>query len=449
MNTDKKIYLDHAATTAVDAQVFETMLPYFSEKFGNASSVHAFGQEARGAVDNSRHEIAAFLNCKSTEIIFTSGGSEADNLAIRGVVDAVISNQFSVFSQKPATDNGQRTTVVPHIITSAFEHHAILETVKELESDGRIEATFIKPNKDGLVEVADIEAAIKPNTILVSIMYVNNEIGTVQPIRAIGQAIERINKTRIMNNESGVMNETHNSEFKLHNSRKNAARIFFHTDAVQAAEYFDMNVDTLHVDLLTMSAHKIYGPKGVGLLYIRSGVPIKHQIIGGGQEYKKRAGTENVTGIIGMAKAVELICHPELVTGSNKNEIPDQVRNDKIKVLRDKLVDGLLQIPNSFLNGSREFRSPANVNISFINAEGEAILLNLDMEGIAASTGSACTSGSLSPSHVLLSLGLKPEQCHGSIRFTLGRETTKEEIDRVLEVMPGIIEKLRKMSPFK
>ncbi len=400
----KRIYLDHSATTPVAPEVLEAMLPYFSEKFGNASSVHSFGQEARGAVDNSRHQIAEVLNSKSTEIIFTSGGSEADNLAVRGVIEALTSYQFTNESENETTNKKKL-----HVVTSAFEHHAILETVKELEADGKIEATFISPNKDGLVEVADVEAAIKPNTVLVSIMYVNNEIGTVQPIRAIGQMIEKLNKAR-------------------------GQKIYFHIDAVQAAEYFDMNVDTLHVDLLTMSAHKIYGPKGIGLLYVRSGVQIKHQIIGGGQEYKKRAGTENVASIVGFAKAVELI---------------NQSNNGLIAKLRDKLTDGLLKIPNSFLNGSRELRSPANVNISFMNAEGEAILLNLDMEGIAASTGSACTSGSLSPSHVLLSMGLKPEQCHGSIRFTLGRKTTEEEIDKVLAVMPGIIEKLRKMSPFK
>ncbi|MEI6144643.1 MAG: aminotransferase class V-fold PLP-dependent enzyme [Candidatus Berkelbacteria bacterium] len=400
----KRIYLDHSATTPVAPEVLEAMLPYFSEKFGNASSVHSFGQEARGAVDNSRHQIAEVLNSKSTEIIFTSGGSEADNLAVRGVIEALTSYQFTNESENETTNKKKL-----HVVTSAFEHHAILETVKELEADGKIEATFISPNKDGLVEVADVEAAIKPNTVLVSIMYVNNEIGTVQPIRAIGQMIEKLNKAR-------------------------GQKIYFHIDAVQAAEYFDMNVDTLHVDLLTMSAHKIYGPKGIGLLYVRSGVQIKHQIIGGGQEYKKRAGTENVASIVGFAKAVELI---------------NQSNNGLIAKLRDKLTDGLLKIPNSCLNGSRELRSPANVNISFMNAEGEAILLNLDMEGIAASTGSACTSGSLSPSHVLLSMGLKPEQCHGSIRFTLGRKTTEEEIDKVLAVMPGIIEKLRKMSPFK
>jgi len=390
------IYLDNSATTSVDTQVLDAMLPYFSNKFGNASSVHSFGQEARAAIDNARYKIAEFLNCKSTEIIFTSGGSESDNLAIKGILEASEIEK-------------------PHIITLAFEHHAILETVKELESDEKIEATFIRPNCDGIIEIAEIEKAIKENTILVSVMYVNNEIGTVQPIRAIGQMIEKRNKDR-------------------------RQKMYLHTDAVQAAEYFDMNVDYLHVDLLTMTAHKIYGPKGVGLLYIRSGVPIKHQIVGGGQEYKKRAGTENVASIVGFGKAVEII---------QKSKLKNQNYNSKLESLRDKLIDGLLQISNSFLNGSRKDRSPANANISFINAEGEAILLNLDMEGIAVSTGSACTSGSLEPSHVLISMGLKPEQCHGSIRFTLGRSTTEEEIDKVLEVLPPIIEKLRKMSPFK
>jgi len=389
----KKIYLDNAATTPVHPEVLAAMAPYFSDQFGNASSIHSFGQVARSAVDASRREIAQFLNCKSTEIIFTSGGSESDNLAINGVVESLKSKVESK----------------PHVITSAFEHHAVLDTIIELEADGVIEATYIKPSSDGLIGAESVKKAIKKNTLLVSIMYVNNEIGTVQPIRAIGQMIEKENKTR-------------------------DSRIFFHTDAVQATEYFEMNVDYLHVDLLSISAHKIYGPKGVGLLYVRSGTPIKHQIVGGGQEYKKRAGTENVPGIIGFAKAIELI---------------DRSKNERLKKLRDRLIDGLLKIPNSRLNGSQEERSPANVNISFLNAEGESILLNLDMEGIAASTGSACTSGSLEPSHVLSAMGLPPEECHGSVRFTLGRQTAAEEIDKVILVMKNIVEKLRKMSPLK
>lgn len=435
-----KIYLDHSATTPVDAQVLEAMLPYFGSKFGNASSIHSFGQEARAAVDNARHQIAEFLNCKSTEIIFTSGGSESDNLAIRGVIEALTPNESTKVTK---VQNFKKR--IPHVVTSAFEHHAVLDTIKELESDGKIETAYIKPNRDGLIAVADIEKAIKNNTVLVSIMYVNNEIGTLQPIREIGQMLERVNKVRGMNYESGIMNKTHNSKLKIHDSEKNAGRIFFHTDAVQATEYFNLNVDWLHVDLLTLSAHKIYGPKGIGLLYIRSGTPIKHQIVGGWQEYKKRAGTENVAGIVGFAAAIKLIASPTKLRITSRNY---EITNQRIMYLRDKLADGLLKIPNSQLNGSRENRSPANVNISFINAEGESILLNLDMEGIAASTGSACTSGSLEPSHVLLSMGLKPEECHGSVRFTLGRETTEGEIDKVLEIMPKIVEKLRKMSPF-
>lgn len=413
----KKIYLDNAATTPVHPEVLAVMTPYFSDQFGNASSIHSFGQIARSAVDSARREIAKFLNCNSTEIIFTSGGSESDNLAINGVVESLKSEVESK----------------PHVVTSAFEHHAILDTIKELEQDGDIEATYIKPNLEGLIEVEEIKKAIKDNTVLVSIMYVNNEIGTVQPIRAIGQMIERINEARSKKQGVKSGNKILTSNPILHTS-ENSSRIFFHSDAVQAAEYFEMNVDYLHVDLLSMSAHKIYGPKSVGLLYVRSGTPIKHQIVGGGQEYKKRAGTENVPGIIGFAKAIELI---------------DRSKNERLKKLRDRLIDGLLKIPNSRLNGSQEERSPANVNISFLNAEGESILLNLDMEGIAASTGSACTSGSLDPSHVLSAMGLPPEECHGSIRFTLGRQTSAEEIDEVILVMKSVVAKLRKMSPLK
>lgn len=413
----KKIYLDNAATTPVHSEVLAAMAPYFSDQFGNASSIHSFGQTTRSAVDSARRRIAEFLNCKSTEIIFTSGGSESDNLAINGVVESLKSEVESK----------------PHVVTSAFEHHAVLNTIKELEQDGNIEATYIKPSPEGLIEVEEIEKAIKDNTVLVSIMYVNNEIGTVQPIRAIGQMIERINEARSKKLGAISGSKILNSK-SISQTSENSSRIFFHTDAVQAAEYFEMNVDHLHVDLLSMSAHKIYGPKGVGLLYIRSGTPIKHQIVGGGQEYKKRAGTENVPGIVGFSKAIGLI---------------DRSKNERLEKLRDKLIDGLLKIPNSRLNGSWENRSPANVNISFLNAEGESILLNLDMEGIAASTGSACTSGSLEPSHVLSAMGLPPEECHGSIRFTLGRQTTTEEIDKVILVMKNIVERLRKMSPLK
>ncbi|TSC93611.1 MAG: Uncharacterized protein Athens101428_612, partial [Candidatus Berkelbacteria bacterium Athens1014_28] len=428
----KRIYLDHSATTPVDPKVIVAMLSYFSDKFGNASSVHFFGQEARVAIDNAREKIANFLGCKTTEIIFTSGGSEANNLAVRGFIEALTPYEITNLAKLRNYESFK-----PHIITSAFEHHAVLEVVKELENEGKIEATYISPNKEGLISVDDVEKAIRSNTVLVSIMYVNNEIGTVQPIRLIGQMIEKVNGKRLIENRNlyGKMKvesgKNSNSQFpiskQISNFQQPISRVYFHTDAVQAAEYFKMNVDFLHVDLLTMSAHKIYGPKGIGLLYVRKGTPITHQIVGGGQEYKMRAGTENVAGIVGFGKAVDIIQKSEI-----RNPKFETNSKSQIQKLQTKLIDGILKnIPNSFLNGSREFRSPSNVNISFINAEGESILLNLDMEGIAASTGSACTSGSLSPSHVLLSMGLKPEQCHGSIRFTLGKNTTETEIDRV------------------
>ena len=457
----KRIYLDHSATTPIDKSVLKAMLPYLSDNFGNPSSVHSFGQEARAAVDNARHQIAGFLNCKSTEVIFTSGGSESDNLAIRGVINQTLKQV-------------QNDKKIPHIVTSAFEHHAVLETIKELEAEGKIEATYIKPNCDGIIKVEKVEKAIKENTVLVSIMYVNNEIGTAQPIREIGKMIERINRKRLIENgnlygkkkkeignkaiiqsqislPADASRQAMQAGKPISNFHQLLSKIYFHTDAVQATEYFPMDVDYLHVDLLTLSAHKIYGPKGTGLLYVRTGVPIKHQIVGGGQEYKKRAGTENVAGIVGFAKAVEMAKKSKIKNQKSIRLGSAQPRliKPKVEILRNKLIDGILKkIPNSFLNGSKEFRSPVNVNISFINAEGEAILLNLDMEGIAASTGSACTSGSLEPSHVLLSMGLSPKECHGSIRFTLGRSTTETEIDKVLKVLPAIIKKLRKMSPF-
>ncbi len=393
----KQIYLDNSATTKVDQEVFAAMKPYFTVDFGNPSSIHSTGQSARAASDSARKTVAKFLNCESSEVIFTSGGSESDNLAIRGIVESI---QHTVYK-------GQKKL---HIITSQFEHYAVLDTIKELEKEGKVEATYIKPNSEGIIDVKNIESAILDNTVLVSIMYVNNEIGVVQPIREIGKMIEKENRNR------GI-----------------ESRIYFHTDAVQATNYFDMNVKSLHVDLLTISAHKIYGPKGIGALYIKKGTPIKHQIVGGGQEFKIRAGTENVPAIVGFAKAIEII---------EKN-------CDEIVKLRDKLIDGLLKIEKSKLNGSRELRSPNNVNVSFENAEGESILINLDMEGIAASSGSACTSGSLEPSHVLAAIGVPAEKSHGSIRLTLSKDTTKEEIDRVLKVMPKIIKKLREMSPIR
>lgn len=391
----RRIYLDNAATTNIDPKVIEAMNESY-QFFGNPSSLHTFGQEARKLVDQSRDKIAEFFNCKPTEVIFTSGGSESDNLAIKGIVNSI-----------QITDNSKR----PHVVTSAIEHHAVLHTVQDLEKAGKIEATYVKPNEKGIIQVSDIEAAIKPNTVLVSIMYVNNEVGTVQPIREIGKMIEKENKDR-------------------------QEKIFFHTDAVQAAEFFNMDTKYLHVDLLTLTAHKIHGPKGIGVLFVKKGTPIEPQIIGGDHEFRMRAGTENVASIAGLAAAIEQV--------ESKKE-----KSEKIKQLRDKLEDSILKnIPETYLNGDEENRSPVISNISFKNAEGEAIILNLDFMGIAVSSGSACTARSLDPSHVLMAMNTPRELSHGAIRFSLSRETTEEEIDGVIEVLPNIIAKLRQMSPF-
>jgi len=408
----KRIYLDNSATTKPDQDVVKTMEHINSKYFANPSSVHSFGQDARKIVDEARDFMAFYLNCDSSEIVFTSGGSESDNLAIKGIVEASKIEK-------------------PHVITSQIEHHAVLDTIVELEREGRIEATYIKPKSNGVIKVEDAEAAIKENTALVSIMYINNEIGTVEPIREIGKMIERVNKKR---------------------GEKN--KVFFHTDAVQAAEYFQMGTKYLHVDFLTITAHKFYGPKGVGLLFVKKGTPIKHQIVGGGQESKFRAGTENVAGIAGMHRAVVdmLKRKADGKMEEAKKSLPSlQVYSEtkRIKKLRDKLSKGLLEISNSRINGCKTRRSPNNLNISFKNAEGESILMMLDQAGIAASSGSACTSGSLEPSHVLTAIGVTHEWSHGSIRLTLGKDTTEEEIDKVIETMPGIIERLRTMSPLK
>ncbi|MEK9155804.1 MAG: aminotransferase class V-fold PLP-dependent enzyme [Patescibacteria group bacterium] len=412
----KHIYLDHSATTPLDPKVLSAMMPYFGDNFGNPGSLHSFGVETKKAINDARKNIAAFLGCDESEIIFTSGGSESDNLAIRGLVSR---SKGDCPLKGTVPENAKK----PHIITSAFEHKAVLDTVKSLEREGIIKATYIKPGADGVIKVDDIKNAIRDNTVLVSIMYVNNEIGTIQPIREIGKVISGLN-SKIENRKS---------------------KIYFHTDAVQATEFCPINVRDLGVDLLSLSAHKIHGPKGVGLLYVKSGTLLKPEITGGGQERGFRAGTENVPGIVGFAKAISLI------SSSNPKVIPPLSKGGRREVekLRDRLIDGILErIPGSILNGDRDHLAPHIANISFINAEGEAILLNLDFLGIAVSTGSACTSRTLEPSHVLTAMGIPPEQAHGSIRFSLSRNTTEAEIDRVLDVLPGIIEKLRTMSPF-
>ncbi len=389
----KNIYLDYAATTPVDKEVLKTMLPYFSDNFGNASSLHNFGEVAHVAVEKAREETANFFEADNQEVIFTSGATEANNLAIKGVVRSY----------------HKKNNLKPHIITTSFEHHCVLNTVKSLEKDGLIEATFINPQKDGVIKVEDIEKAIKKNTILISVMYVNNEIGTLQPIAKIARLIKKIKK----------------ENYPL-----------FHTDATQALSYFNCNVKKLGVDLLSMSAHKIYGPKGVGVLYVKKGTPIKKIQDGGKQENGLRSGTINSTGIVGLGKAISML--------KNKDTVKD---NQKIKELRNYFIQRVLkEIPKTKLNGSKIKRSPNNINFSFESVEGESLIMMLDAEGIATSTGSACSSGSLQPSHVLLSIGLKPEQAHGSLRITLGKQTTKKEIDITVKKLKKIIQKLREVA---
>ncbi len=375
----KKVYLDHAATTPVNKIVIKEMEPFFGECFGNPSSLHSFGQEAVFAIDEARKRVAGFLKSNEREVVFTSSATEANNMAVLG------------------------TARKGHIITSAFEHEAVLKPCKFSES----EVSFVPVYKDGVVKVKDILKEIKEDTTLVSIMYVNSEIGTVQPISEIGKAIKEVNKTR-------------------------KKKILFHTDAVQAANYLSCGVDELGVDLLTLSGHKIYGPKGAGVLYIREGVSLSPIMHGASQEKGVRPGTENIPAIVGMGKAMEMI---------------DSSKGEGVKKLRDEAIERInTSVKGASLNGSKEKRIANNINMSFEGVEGESVAIALDMEGIAISTGSACASRSLSPSHVLLALGLSHRLAHSSLRITLGNETTKEDIDYLIEKLPPVIERLRKIS---
>ena len=390
-----KIYLDYAASAPVRPQIKKKILPFLSENFGNPSSIHSFGRIARKAIDESRNQVANFLNCEPSEIIFTAGGTEADNLALRGISNF----QFPISNSKP------------HIITTKIEHHAVLHTCQVLEKEKVAEVTYLDVDENGQINLNDLKKAIKPNTILVSIMYANNETGVILPIREIGKMIEKENRLR-----------------------KN--QIYFHTDAVQAAPYLNCDTKYLHVHLLSISGHKLGTPKGIGALFIKKGVPIKPQITGGEHEYGKRAGTENVLGIVALGEAVKL--------ANDKKEI------DKIKKLRDYLENGIIaKISDVEINGNTKNRLPNITNLNFKYVEGESILLNLDLKGVAASSGSACTSGSLEPSHVIMAMYRNPLRAHGSIRFSLGWDSKKKEIDYVLKILPEIIKKLRKISPFK
>lgn len=381
----KIIYADNAATTAMSDKAIEALTPYLKEVYGNPSSLHTVGQTAKEALEEARARVAKCLNADPNEIYFTSGGSEADNQCIRS-----------------AAVNGLRKGK-KHIISSAFEHHAVLHTLKKLEKEG-FEVTYLDVHADGLVTAKQVEEAIRPDTALVTIMYANNEVGTIQPVREIGEVCKK-------------------------------AGVPFHTDAVQAVGHIAVDVKADNIGMLSLSGHKFHGPKGVGALYCKRGIPLNTFIEGGAQERNRRAGTENIGGIVSMAAALEEAC-----AGMSENSA-------KLIKMRERLIDGLSKIPHSKLNGDRKKRLPANVNMCFEGIEGEGLLLLLDAKGICASSGSACTSGSLDPSHVLLALGLPHEVAHGSLRLSLSAYNTEEDVDAILKAVPEVVEYLRNMSP--
>ncbi len=379
------VYADNAATTPVSPSVLKAMLPFYTEVYGNPSSIYSVGRQAKAPMEEAREKIARCLGAENNEIYFTSGGSEADNWAVKGAAHLM-------------AKKGKR-----HIITSAFEHHAILHTVQALEKEG-FSVTYLDVHENGIVRPEELEAAIRDDTALVTIMYANNEIGTLQPIPELGAICKK-------------------------------HKVLFHTDAVQAVGNVPIDVKAQNIDMLSLSGHKLHGPKGIGALYIRQGIILPNLIDGGAQERNRRAGTENVAEIVGLGVAMEEAC-------STIEE-----RRIRLTALRDKLIDGALQIPRSRLNGDREQRLPGNVSLCFEGIEGESLLLMLDMKGICASSGSACTSGSLDPSHVLLAIGLPHEIAHGSLRLSFGDQNTEEDVEQILQVLPKIVEQLRSMSP--
>lgn len=383
---DKKVYMDYAATTYTKPEVLEEMIPYFTKSFGNPSSLYSMSDTPRKAVDEARGKVAKAINAEKNEIFFTAGGSESDNWILKGIA----------FGNK---NKGN------HIITTSIEHHAVIHACNFLEQNG-FEVTYLNVDEYGFISLEELEKSIKDTTILVSVMFANNEVGTIQPIKEIGEICKK-------------------------------KKVYFHTDAVQAIGHVDIDVKAMNIDALSMAAHKFYGPKGIGAMYLRKGIKIENLIHGGGQERGKRASTENVPGIVGIGKAIELAV----------DDLKDEAK--RLSYLRDKLITGLMEnIPHVKLNGSKgDKRLPGNVNLSFIGIEGETILLDLNDAGIYASTGSACASGSLDPSHVLLSLGLPHEVAHGSLRLTLGFGTTEEDVDYALKVIPEIVARRRAMSP--
>ncbi|MGA8145292.1 MAG: cysteine desulfurase NifS [Candidatus Acidiferrales bacterium] len=384
-----RAYLDYNATTPVDPAVLDAMLPYLAENFGNASSIHSAGQRARAAVDRARDSVALLLNAKPSEIVFTSGGTESDNLAIFGVASAV--------AAKSAGDR-------KHIITTAIEHHAVLNSCQALESQG-LDVTYVRAGSSGIVDPGEIRRTLRPETILISVMHANNELGTIQPVEEIGRIAAE-------------------------------ADVYFHCDAVQSAGKLPLDVNALGVDLLSISAHKIYGPKGVGALYVRSGTPLAPQSYGGHHERDRRRGTENVPGIVGLGKAAAL---------AMANLSTEPLR---ISALRDRLERSVLEsVPSVRVNGDATHRVANTTNLSFPAAGGEAMLIALDLLGVACSTGAACSSGAVEPSHVLLAIGLSPDEARSSLRFSLGRQTTNEEIDHAIATIPEIVARLRALSP--
>ena len=379
------IYLDYNSTTPVDRAVLEAMLPYFADSFGNASSIHSAGQRGRAAVDAARESVAALIGAKPAEIVFTSGGTEADNLALFGSVAA--SNQTR-----------------KHIITTTIEHHAVLNAAQALEKQG-VEVTFVPVGASGIVDPEDIRRALRPESILISVMHANNEIGTIQPIEEIGRIAAE-------------------------------ADVYFHSDAVQSAGKLPLDVNRLGVDFLSLSAHKIYGPKGVGALYVRAGTPLEPQFYGGHHERDQRPGTENVPGIVGLGNAAEL---------ANENLTGDVLQ---LAILRDRLERALVgSLPSVRINGDAKWRIPNTTNLAFAGASGESLVIALDLQGVACSTGAACSSGAVEPSHVLLAIGLSPDDARSSLRFSLGRTTTSDEIESAIEIIPAAVERLRALSP--
>jgi cysteine desulfurase len=401
----KRVYLDHNATTAVEPSVLDAMLPYLSGEYGNAASIHTFGQRARAAVETAREQVAALIGARPQEIVFTSGGTEADNHAIFGAVGALVSCS-STRSANPLDDLHNRCSIAhhKHVITSSIEHEAVLNTCQALEKQG-VAVTYLPVDREGLISLDALRQAIRKETVLITMMHANNELGTVQPLEEIGRIAAD-------------------------------ADVYFHTDAVQSAGKLPIDVNALRLDLLSLSGHKFYAPKGIGALYIRGGTRLQQLLYGGHHQRGFRPGTENVAGIVGLGKAAEL---------ARKSLAEDAAR---VSALRDRLEEGLLsRVPHSQANGARALRTPNTTNITFPGIEGEALVIALDLKGLACSTGAACSSGAVEPSHVLTAIGLRPEEARASLRFSLGRHSTGADIDFALKTVPAAVNQLRELSP--